>query len=279
MLSGSITFRSVYFWLPLRGSLTFICPVYCVPYVPLRGSAVLIIVVPPNVYLLYSDLPLRGSLTFIYPVYCVPYVVRFSAPSWWFPNVYLSCVLCTLLSGSLQCLLIMDNPIEPLFTNVYLSCVLCTLWCQVLRSVNFLLPLRGSLTFISQLCTLFIWLPLRPVYCVPYVAVLIFYCSWFQRINCPQCLSYVVRFIRQRKTNIVYFWFAPSWFPNVYLSCVLCTLCCQVLRSVYFFILLLPLRGSLPLFPNVYLSCVLCTLCCQVLRSVNFLLPLQWISN
>ena len=118
--------RSVYFWLPLRGSLTFICPVYCVPYV-VRFSAVLI----------------------------------FVAPSW--------------------------------FPNVYLSCVLCTLCCQVLRSVYFWLPLRGSLTFI-------------------------FLCIVYPMLSgSPQCL----------------FLIAPSW-CNVYFSCVLCTLCCQVLRSVYF---------------------------------------------
>jgi hypothetical protein len=72
-----------------------------------------------------------------------------------------------MLSGSPQCLFLLA---PSWFPNVYLSCVLCTLCCQVLRSVYFLLPLRGSLTFIY------------PVYCVPYVvrfsAVFIFDCPF-----------------------------------------------------------------------------------------------------
>jgi hypothetical protein len=42
------------------------------------------------------------------------------------------------------------------FSNIYLSCVLCTLCCQFLWIVLFLLPLRYSLTCIC------------PVSCVPY---------------------------------------------------------------------------------------------------------------
>ena len=157
MLSGS---PQCLFLIGLRSSLTFICPVYCVPYVA-RFSAVLIFDWPswfPNVYLscvlctlcchvlrsVYFWLPLHGSLTFICPVYCVPYV-----------------------SGSPQCLLLIA---PSWFPNVYLSWVLCTLCCQVLRSVYFWLPLRGSLTFIC------------PVYCVPYVVrfstVFIFDCPF-----------------------------------------------------------------------------------------------------
>jgi hypothetical protein len=142
-----------------------------------------------------------------------------------------------MLSGSPQCLFFIA---PSWFPNVYLSCVLCTLCCQVLRSVNFWLPLRGSLTFIYHVCVL-----------------------------CTLCCQ---------DLRSVYFVIAPSWFPNVYLSCVLCTLCCQVLRSVNFwlplhgsltfiyhvscvpyvvrisavFILLLPLRGSLTFIYPVY---------------------------
>jgi hypothetical protein len=52
------------------------------------------------------------------------------------------------------------------------------------------------------------------------------------------------------------FWIAPSVFSNVYLSCVLCTLCCQFLWIVHFG---LPLRYSLtfimyPMLP-VSLDC------------------------
>ena len=119
----------------------------------------------------------------------------------------------------------------------------------------FLLPLRCSLTFIC------------PVSCLPYVAC-------FFRLS---------------------FFNAPSVFSNIYLSCVLCTLCCQFLLIVLFYCLfLMPLRYSLTficpvscvsyvasfsglsifiapsVFFNIYLSCVLCILCCQFLWIVHF---------
>ena len=91
----------------------------------------------------------------------------------------------------------------------------------------------------------------------------------------------------------------PSVFSNVYLSCVLCTQCCQCLRIVYYW---LHLRFSLtfiwfamcivyPMLPvsqdclllitpsvfsNVYLPCVLCTQCCQCLRIVYYWLHLRF---
>jgi hypothetical protein len=143
------------------------------------------------------------------------------------------------------------------FSNIYLSCVLCTLCCQFLWIVHFWLPLRYSLTFIC------------PVSCVPYVAS-------FSGLS---------------------FFITPSVFSNIYLSCVLCILCCQFLWIVHFW---LPLRYSLTfirpvscvpyvaisldcpfliapsVFSNIYLSCVLCTLCCQFLWIVHFWLPLRY---
>jgi hypothetical protein len=59
----------VYFWLPLRYSLTFICPVSCVSYVASFSG------------LSIFDCPLRYSLTFICPVSCVPSVASFSGLS------------------------------------------------------------------------------------------------------------------------------------------------------------------------------------------------------
>ena len=112
------------------------------------------------------------------------------------------------------------------FSNVYLSCILCTLCCQFLWIVIFLLPLRYSLTFIC------------PVSCVPYVSSF---------------------------SGLSIFFIVPSVFSNVYLSCFLCTLCCQFLWIVYLFI-------APSVFSNVYLSCVLCTLCCQFLWIVYFFL-------
>ena len=86
------------FSLPHRYSLTFICPVPCVPYVASFSG-----------------------LSF------------FIAPSV-FSNIYLSCVLCTLYSQFLWIVLVFAPSV---FSNIYLSCVLCTLCCQFLWIVLF----------------------------------------------------------------------------------------------------------------------------------------------
>ena len=106
MLAVSLDFP---FLLPLRYSLTFICPVSDVPYVAM----------------------LSGLSFFI-----APSVIS---------NNYLSCVLCTLYC---QFLWIVFFIAPSVFTKIYLPCVLCTLYCQFLWIVLFL-PLRYSLTFTS----------------------------------------------------------------------------------------------------------------------------------
>ena len=78
------------------------------------------------------------------------------------------------------------------FSNIYLSCVFCALFCQFLRIVFFSLHLRYSLTCIC------------PLSCVPYVAS-------FSGLS---------------------FFITPSVFSNMYLSSVLCILCCQFLWIV-----------------------------------------------
>ena len=141
-------------------------------------------------------LPLRYSLTFICPVSCVPYVASFSGLSYFIaPSV---------------------------FSNIYLSCVLCTLCCQFLWIVLFYCPF-GFLQHLFVLCLVYPMLPVSldcplslphrysltcifPVSCVPYVAS-------FSGLS----LSII-----------------PSVFSNIYLSCVLCTLCCQCLWIVLF---------------------------------------------
>ena len=78
---------------------------------------------------------------------------------------------------------------------------------------------------------------------------------------CPvSCVPYVASF------SGLYFFIIPSVFSNIYLSCVLCTLCCQFLWIVLFII-------TPSVFSNMYLSCVLCTLCCQFLWIVLFYCP------
>ena len=105
--------------------------------------------------------------------------------------------------------------------------VLCTLCCQFLWIVRF-------------------WLPLRLVY--PMLPV---------SLDCPflitpsSCIPYVISF---------------SGFSVFHYPFVLCTLCCQFLWIVRFW---LPLVSCVP-YPFV-----LCTLCCQFLWIVRFWLPLR----
>ena len=81
------------------------------------------------------------------------------------------------------------------FSKIYLSCVLCTLYCQFLWIAIFFIALWYSPTFI-----------------------------------CPvSCVSYVASF------SGLFIFIAPSVFSNIYLSCVLCTLCCQFLSIALFY--------------------------------------------
>ena len=89
------------------------------------------------------------------------------------------------------------------FYNIYLSCVLSTLCYQFLWIVHVLLPCQYSITFIC------------PVSCLLYVASFSLDCSCFITL---------------------------SVFYNIYLSCVLSTLCCQFLWIVH---VLLPFRYSI----------------------------------
>ena len=171
-------------------------------------------------------LPLWYSLRFICPVSCVPYVASFSglsfciAPSV-FSNIYLSCVLCTLYCQFLWIVLFFAPSV---FSNTYLFYVLFTLCCQFLWIYFFLLfPLRYSLTLICL------------VSCVPYVAIFSgFSCLLHLRYSCTfifpvSCVPYVANF------SGLSFFIAPSVFSNIYLSCVLFTLCCQFLRIALFY--------------------------------------------
>jgi hypothetical protein len=281
-------FGIVHFWLPLWYSLTFICPVSCVLYV-VRFSGlsifdcpfgilwrlfVLCLVYPmlsdsldcPFVIvpLVFSDvylscvlftlccqilwivhlwLPLWYSLTFICPVSCVHYVVRFSGLSFcdcpfgilW--RLFVLCLVYPMVSDSLDCIFL----IVPLvFSDVYLSCVLCTLWCQILWIVHLWLPLWYSLTFIC------------PVSCVPYVVR-------FSGLSICDCTFgilwrlFVLFLVYPMLSDFLDcpFLIALLVFSNVYLSCVLCTLCCQILWIVH---LWLRLGYSLTLICPV--SCV-----------------------
>jgi hypothetical protein len=142
-----------------------------------------------------------------------------------------------MLPVSLDCTFLIATSV---FSNVYFSCILCTLCCQFLWIVHFWLSLRCSLTFFY------------PVSCVPYVASF----SGLYIFDCPfgvlkhlfiLCLVYPILPVSLDCTLLI----APSVFSNVYLSCVLCTLCCQFLWIVHYW---LPLRCSLTFIYPV--SCV-----------------------
>ena len=176
-------------------------------------------------------LPLRYSLTLfvlclVYPMLPVSLDCPFLLPL----RYSLTCICpvsCVPYVASFSGLSFYITP--SVFSNMYLSCVSVSLCCQFLWIVQFLdcpLPLRYSLTCIC------------PVSCVPYVAS-------FSGLS---------------------FFITPSVFSNIYLSCVLCTLCCQFLWIVLFII-------TPSVFSNMYLSCVLCTLCCQFLWIVLFYYP------
>ena len=135
------------FTLPLRYSLTCICPVFCVPTLPV------------SLYCPFS-LPLRYSLTCICPVSCVSYVASFSGFSFYitpsvFSNMYLSCVLCILCCQFLW-IVLLHYPFG-ILQHVFVLC-LVYLMLPVSLDCPFTLPLRYSLTCIC------------PVSCVSYVA-------------------------------------------------------------------------------------------------------------
>ena len=123
------------FLLPLRYSLTCICPVSCVPYVT---SFSLLWICPVSFLLPVSPLSVFSNIYLscvLCTQSCLWIVLFFITPSV-FSNIYLSCVLCTLCSFSGLSLFIAPS----VFSNIYLSCVFCTLCCQFLWIVLFHYP-------------------------------------------------------------------------------------------------------------------------------------------
>jgi hypothetical protein len=142
-----------------------------------------------------------------------------------------------MLPDSLACLFFVSPSV---FSNVYLSWVLCVQCCQFLWLVHSSLSLQFSLTCIC------------PVSCVSNVAS-------FTGLSILRC-----RFSFLWRVFVLFlvcpmlpvslaclFFFAPSVFSNVYLSCVLCVQCYQFLWVVHSS---LPLQFSLTFICPV--SCV-----------------------
>ena len=169
-------------------------------------------------------LPLRYSLTFICPLSCVPYVSSFSGLLFFitlsvFSNIYLSCVLST--QSWLWIVLFFITP--SVFSKIYLSCVLCTLCCQFLWIVLVYSPV-GILQHLFVMCLLYPMLPvsLDCPFSLPLRYSLTFICP-------VSCVPYVASF-----SGLYFFIITLSVFSNIYLSCVMCTLCCQFLWIVLF---------------------------------------------
>ena len=142
------------------------------------------------------SLSLRYSLTCICPVSCAPYVTSFSGLYFFIaPSV---------------------------FSNIDLSCVLYTLCCQFLWIVLFYCPF-GILKHVFVLCLVYPMLPVS-LDC-PFLLPLRYSLTFI----CPvSCVPYVASF------SGLSLFIIPSVFSNMYLSCVLCTLCCQCLWIVLF---------------------------------------------
>jgi hypothetical protein len=165
-------------------------------------------------------LPLRYSLRFICPVSCVPYIASFSGLPFFslplrYSPTFICPVSCVSYVASFSGLFIFIAP--SVFSNIYLSCVLCTLCCQFLSIALFYCPF-GILQHLFVLCLVYPMLPISLDWpCVlPLRYSLTFVCS-------VSCVPYVASFSR------LPLFIAPLVFSNIYLFCVLCTLCCKFL--------------------------------------------------
>jgi hypothetical protein len=209
MLSVSLDYPCVI--APLVFSNVY-CPMSCVPYV-VRFSGLSIFDCPLGILwrvfvlcLVYLMLPvsldcifliaLWYSLTFIFPVSCVPYVASFSG------------------------LYIFDCPFGILW-RLFVLCLVCLMLPVSLDCICWL-PLWYSLTCFC------------PVSCVPYVASFsgLYICDYPFGILWRLfvlCLVYPMLPVSLDCIIVI----APLVFSDVYLSCVMCTLCCQFLWIVH----------------------------------------------
>ena len=117
------------FFLPLRYSLTFICPVSCAPYV--TSFSGLYFFIAPSVF---SNIYLSCVL---YTLGCqFLWIVLFYCPFGILKHVFVLCLVYSMLPVSGLFFFIAPS----VFSNIYLSCVLCTLCCQFLWIVLFHYP-------------------------------------------------------------------------------------------------------------------------------------------
>ena len=286
--------------------------------------------------LVYPMLPVSLDCSFlITPSSCVPYVASFSGLSI-FDYPFVLCTLCYQFLWIVRFLLplrlvypmlpvSLDFPffITPSSCVPYVTSfsglsvsdypfVLWTICCQFLSIVSYVLPLRLVYPILPVSLDCQFWLPLRlvasfsglSVFDYPFVLCTLCYQSlWIVIFWLPLRLVYPMLpvsldcpFLITPSSCVPYFasFSGLSVFDYPF---VLCTLCCQFLWIVHFW---LPLRLVYPMLPDsldcpflitpsscvIYVTSfsglsvfdypfVLCTLCCQFLWIVRFWLPLR----
>ena len=132
------------FLLPLRYSLTLVCPVSCIPYV--TSFSWLYFCIAPSVF---SNFYLSCVLSTQSCLWIVPFFITPSV----FSKIYLSYVLCTLCCQLLW-IVLFYSPVS-ILQHLFVMCLLYPI-LPVFLDCPFSLPLRYSLTFICH------------VSCVPY---------------------------------------------------------------------------------------------------------------
>jgi hypothetical protein len=133
------------------------------------------------------------------------------------------------------------------YTRHNLSYVLCILCCQFLWIVLFITPsvmLPVSLDCLSSLPLRYSLKFICPVSCVPNVASFSLATQSTQDTGQINAVSYVTvsldcpfyyPFGNVAGFFRLSFFITPSVFSNMYLSCVMCTQCCQFLLNVLFY--------------------------------------------
>ena len=292
----------VHSWLPHRFSLTFICPVSCVPNVAVSLDCSILI-----------------------------------TPIGFLKRLFVLCLVCPML----RCLWIVQSWLPPsVFSNVYLPCVLCAQCCGVSGLFNLDYPHRFSQTFICPVscvpnvavsldCSILI----TPIGFLKRLFVLCFVCpmlrclwivqSWLPPsvfsnvylscvlcVQCCQCLWIVHSWLPIRcsltficpvscATIVASVWIVHSWLPHRFSQTFICPVSCVpnvavsldcsilitpigFLKRLFVLCLVCPMlrclwivQSWLPpsVFSNVYLSCVLCAQCCGVSGLFNLDYP------
>ena len=268
------------FSLPLRYSLTFICPVSCVPYVASFSGLYFFIITPSvfsNRYLSCVLCTLCCQFLWIVLFYCSFGILQ---------HLFVMCLVYPMLPASLDCPCLLPRryyltcicPVScvpygasfsglsffitpSVFSNIYLSCVSCTLCCQFLWIVLFITISVFSNMYLScVLCTLCasfsglsFLLPFR--YSLTCMLPVSLDCPFLLPFRysltciCPvSCAPYVASF-----SGLSIFDFPFGILQHLFVLCLVYPMLPVSLDC--------PFLIAPSVFSNMYLSCVLCTQC------------------